>query len=271
MRSVVWTFALLVGAGCNQAPMGEPGSAGLPGEKGEKGDRGDKGEKGDRGDKGEAGPPGSPGAAGPTGLAGPAGMTGAAGPMGPAGPMGAMGPIGPAGPKGDPGMTGTAGPMGPPGAAGPSGAAGAAGAKGDPGPQGPPGPSGSGAYSEELGTFAGFTATTYTGAISGGRPGAHALCAAAFPGAHLCHASEYIQSESATTVPMSGAWVDPSTLDGDYTRMGGMPGSGRHVFGSSCSSWSTAATASTGFWITTSGTISSAGDCSASRAVACCQ
>lgn len=271
MRSIVWAFAVLIGSGCNQAPMGEPGTMGSRGEQGEKGDRGDKGEKGDPGMQGSPGATGPAGAAGMTGPAGPMGPIGPTGMTGPMGPMGPMGPVGPAGAKGDPGMQGPTGAPGPMGATGPAGAAGSTGAKGDPGPQGPPGPAGSGAYSEERGTFAGFTSMTYTGAISGGRPGAHAVCATAFPGSHLCHASEYIQAESATAVPMSGAWVDPSTMDGDYTRMGGMPGSGRHVFGLACSSWSTGATTATGYWVTTTGTLSSTGDCSASRAVACCQ
>jgi hypothetical protein len=154
--------------------------------------------------------------------------------------------------------------MGPPGATGPAGPGGA------PGPQGPPGPTGSGAYTEELGSFAGFTPSTYTGSISGGRPGAHATCAAAFPGSHLCHAAEYIQSNSATAVPASGGWVDPSTADGSSTSNIGMPGSGRTVYGSTCNSWTDGTTGRSAYWVNAGGSIDSTGDCSASRSLACC-
>jgi hypothetical protein len=238
--------------------------------KGDKGEPGEPGPQGTKGDKGEPGPVGLPGPKGETGPSGPAGPTGAAGPAGATGPIGPIGPTGAQGPKGDSGAAGAQGPKGDPGT---PGSTGPAGPKGDPGPQGPSGPAGSGAYSEEMGTFAGFTAATYTGEITfggGGRPGAHAICAAAFSGSHFCHATEYIQSASGTTVPMSGAWVDPSTIDGSSTVNSGPPGSGRYIYGQTCSSWTNGTNALTGWWISPSGYVGTSGNCSNSRALACC-
>lgn len=250
--------------GCNQPSGGDPG--GLAGPRGDKGDKGDPGEAGPAGAKGDKGDPGAPGAKGDPGPAGAAGPTGAAGPMGPAGPMGAMGPIGAtgaAGPKGDPG------PAGAPGAKGDKGDKGDRGAQGDAGPQGPAGPTGSGAYSEELGSFAGFTATTHTGNLAG-RPGAHAICNAAFAGSHLCHAAEYLQSNSGTTPPMSGAWIDNST-SGSGVNNSGTPGSGRYLAGSDCSYWTHGGAGSSGLWLNSQGVLTTTGDCSNSRVLACCQ
>jgi hypothetical protein len=176
-------------------------------------------------------------------------------PGGLVGPKGDPGPAGPKGDKGDPGSTGLPGPKGD---------------KGDPGPQGPSGPAGSGAYSEEVGSFAGFTPTTYTGAGIGGRPGAHALCAAAFAGSHLCHATEYLLSNSATTPPTSGAWIDPSTSGGAAVNNSGMPGSGRYIYSYDCNDW-TQATGTYGHWLTPAGDVSTDKDCTVARVIACCQ
>ena len=260
-------------AGCSNPGAGEPGGAGPRGEQGEPGPQGPKGDPGAAGPRGEAGPPGAKGDTGEPGAKGDTGPQGAAGVAGPMGPMGAMGPVGPAGPAGMQGVQGPPGVQGPAGAAGTPGAkgdAGAAGPKGDPGPQGPSGPPGSGAYVEELGTFAGFTPSTYTGAIMGGRPGAHARCAAAFAGSHMCHAAEYIQSNSATTPPTEGAWLDPSTAGGNDTANSGMPGSGRYLYGYTCNAWSNNSTSYSGTWVSPTGTITSSGYCDASRAIACC-
>lgn len=244
------------------AQKGDKGEAGDPGKNGNPGTPGTPGSPGATGDTGPAGPKGDAGPAGPAGAKGDPGMAGAPGApgaKGDTGPAGARGDVGPQGPKGDPGATGA------------KGDSGAAGPKGDPGPQGPSGPAGSGAYIEELGTFAGYTATTYTGSISGGRPGAHAICAAAFSGSHLCQAAEYIQSNSATTVPASGAWLDPSISDGDSENFNnGMAGSGRYVgYSGTCDSWSTTASGYSGTYIATSGAITN-NACSASRVLACC-
>lgn len=133
------------------------------------------------------------------------------------------------------------------------------------------GPPGSGAHIEDLGQFAGFSAASYTGAIAGGRVAAHAACAAAFAGAHLCHAAEYIQSNSGTTVPGSGAWLDASVSDTESDAFNnGMAGSGRYVmYSGTCDSWSTSSTSYQGTYVTVQGGISS-GSCATSRVLACC-
>ena len=255
--------------------MGEPGP---PGEKGDKGDPGDKGDKGDKGDQGPIGPgggdPGPQGPAGETGPAGPTGPTGPMGAMGPMGPMGMMGPIGPTGPAGTNGTNGAPGAQGPAGPQGPMGPPGA----GNPGPQGPVGPAGNGAYGEDVAAFAGFTATLSTG-NAGGRDGMHAKCAAEFPGAHLCHVSEYQLAGSATTVPASGAWIDPSVdVNGDFT-LDSSTSFGREARSSTCSAWTT--DSSTSFTTTymqpngrvvtaSSGTLPKPPGCETPRALACC-
>ena len=260
MRTLAWALAAIVPAlafcGCNQEPSSGKGDAvGPKGERGEPGPAGPPGAKGDTGAKGDIGAPGPAGVAGPAGATGPAGAAGPQGAKGDPGAPGAAGPAGMAGPKGD---TGAVGP------------AGAKGDRGDPGPQGPAGPTGSGAYIEDLGSFAGFTATTYTGGFTNGRAGAHAACSAAFSGSHLCHVSEFVQSTSATTVPASGAWIDPSssaTTSGIYT---GVPGAGRFIHGYACDSWTKGMSGYGGTWVDPSGAMSTSGDCTTSRPLACC-
>ena len=167
--------------------------------------------------------------------------------------------------------------MGPTGATGPAGT-------GNPGPQGPAGPAGNGAYSEDVAAFAGFTATLSTG-NGGGRDGMHARCAAEFAGAHLCHISEYQLTNSATTVPASGAWIDPSIIpyalssDSDLT-FESAPGFGREDFSYTCASWTSSATSGT--WsssflrpdgsvqATSSNTSPAPPGCDVPRALACC-
>ena len=283
MRQSLLVLSLLLPAlyvpACNTPSPSDPtaGEKGSPGAKGDTGDKGDTGAKGDpgpqgqKGDTGLPGPKGDPGLQGPkgdTGAPGPKGDTGLPGPKGDPGLQGPKGDTGPAGPKGD---SGSAGPKGDPGMPGSKGDPGSAGPKGDPGPQGPMGPPGSGAYIEDVGSFAGFTTTTYTGAISGGRIAAHAACAAAFSGGHLCHAAEYIQSNSGTTVPPSGAWLDASISDTESDAFNnGMAGSGRYVaYNGTCDSWSNASSSYYGTVVTPTGGIATQG-CNASRVLACC-
>jgi hypothetical protein len=64
-------------------------------------------------------------------------------------------------------------------------------------------------YGEDAAVFAGFTSATYDGVV-GGREKMNSLCGAAFTGAHLCHIGEYHLTDSATSVPASGAWIDAS-------------------------------------------------------------
>lgn len=255
-RSTMTTISLTLSCGlwlgCNQPQSGEAGQAGMRGEAGLPGDKGDKGDKGDRGDTGPMGPIGLTGTKGEKGDTGPQGATGMTGPQG---PTGMTGPQGATGAKGDPGAPGSVG---------------AKGDKGDPGPQGPTGAPGSGAYTEELGGFAGFTTATYTGAVANGRAGMHAKCATEFAGSHLCHAAEYTLSDSATTIPAGGAWLDPSSSLGTSVTNLGLPGSGRYIYGYTCAHWNDAAASKYGTYLTTAGNILDDTGCNVSRSLACC-
>lgn len=104
----------------------------------------------------------------------------------------------------------------------------------------------------------------------------NARCAAAFAGAHFCHASEYWLSNSATPPPATGAWIDSSaSIDNGDTVVSTFIGS--QDFGiytgkdSNCLSWTTA--------VPTNGpmngpTVSSTGtryvDCGTQLPLACC-
>jgi hypothetical protein len=179
------------------------------------------------------------------------------------GAMGLIGPMGPAGMNGAPGTNGTNGTNG---------------AQGNPGPQGPAGPAGNGADSEDIAAFAGFTAALSTGA-AGGRDAMHARCAAEFTGSHLCHISEYQQTTSATIVPATGAWIDPSvTPDSDLT-LESASGFGREAFSFSCGSWTSASNTSFAATFlrpdgrvqtTSSNTFPTPPACDVQRALACC-
>jgi hypothetical protein len=201
---------------------------------------------------GAAGPTGATGAAGATGPVGPTGLTGAAGPTGATGPAGPTGPIGPTG------LTGAAGPTG---ATGPAGT-------GAPGPTGPAGPPGAGGNYDENYGFAGFTAGTFTGNV-GGRITAHATCAAAFAGAHLCHAAEYLLTESTAPVPATGAWIDASSdLNASSTVIGASPLFGRYTNGA-CLSWMSGSSSSSGYIVGADGAVVSA-SCATTHQLACC-
>ena len=127
-----------------------------------------------------------------------------------------------------------------------------------------------GAYGEDGWGFSGFTAATTKGSIAGGRTGIHALCAADFPGSHLCHAAEYLRSNSTLDPPAAGAWLDPSEEAGKGPVYSGGPQSGRYPFSPSCNSWSTDLNAYAGTWVTPTGGISTSGGCDVPRALACC-
>ena len=172
--------------------------------------------------------------------------------------MGSIGPMGPAGP---------AGPAGAPGSVGPAGAPGPA---GSPGPQGPAGPPGNGAYAEDEPGFAGFTSAVFTGNI-GGRPAAHAACAAEFPGGHLCHASEYIVSTPAGAIPASGAWIDASVTWDDTLTFQGATIFGRNT-GYSCVSFTVDLSNYSGTYVQPNGSVTSGSTnvCSTPRRIACC-
>ena len=174
---------------------------------------------------------------------------------------GAQGPQGQPGPQGPPGNDGA------PGAVGPQGPEGAQGATG---PRGPAGPAG-GQPGNLSSSFVGFTTATISGDI-GGRAAAHQLCANEYPDSWMCHAAEYISSNSTIPVPASGAWLDTSVdSEGNRTVEGG-PHFGRFQ-SSSCNSWSSGSNGGNATHITPSGGIttwSSGSRCDAVRPLACC-
>ena len=212
------------------------------------------------------------------GVAGPAGATGATGPQGAmglqglAGPQGATGAPGAVGATGQQGPAGTTGPQGPQGSIGPAGATGAAGGigpQGVMGPQGPPGLAGAVLYLDggyalisDKPQFAGFTGSTWLGNF-GGSVVAHGLCAASFPGAHFCQVVEYGKTNSAASVPATGAWIDGV----DVTTMVRTP---------YCSGWSNATSSPLAFVLRPDGSASTQDrtstyfSCATARPLACC-
>jgi hypothetical protein len=117
--------------------------------------------------------------------------------------------------------------------------------------------------------FAGFTAATTSGG-AGGRFKMHALCATAFTGAHMCHASEYLRANSAASVPSGGAWLDPSTVNSTNIANTGVPDSARFIGAYTCSSWNNTGGGDYGTIVNELGAIDIYGDCSKARSVACC-
>jgi hypothetical protein len=203
------------------------------------------------------------------------------GPTGPTGPSGPRGDVGPTGPSGATGTAGATGPTGPSGATGTDGATGPTGPKGDTGATGPTGPSGpqgvsgpagvsiTGALIEDTASFAGYTPQTYTPAANIGRPGMHAICDAAFAGSHLCHASEFLAANSATAVPASGAWIDPSTdLTGQATWSSGAL-FGRADGSYTCGDW-TVNSGNTATIVSAAGGVNTTSTCNVPRPLACC-
>ncbi len=151
--------------------------------------------------------------------------------------------------------------MGPAGPTGPAGA-------GAPGPTGPAGPPGAGGSYEDNFGFAGFAPGTFNGNV-GGRTAAHATCAAAFAGAHLCHASEYLLTESTAPVPAAGAWIDASIdISGGSTVTGASPLFGRYT-GGVCTNWTAGGGAYSGYVLGVDGAITSA-SCTTAHQLACC-
>lgn len=177
------------------------------------------------------------------------------------GPAGPIGPQGPIGAQGDPGVAGAEGPQGPAGPAGPAGPMGPAGERGERGPSG-----------FEQVTFAGYVGTDITGSIADGRAGANQLCDNAFEGAHLCHAAEFLRAGDLSTVPDSGAWLDPSaTPVGASIISGGSPSFGRAINENlTCESWTSSGGGDDGVAVVAKGTIGVV-SCAQPRALACCR
>jgi hypothetical protein len=130
------------------------------------------------------------------------------------------------------------------------------------------GPAGSGAFIEETAGFAGFTPTSYVGGL-GGRVSAHALCDAAFTGAHLCHASEYMLTNSASPVPATSAWLDPSVQPNGTLTTLSSPLFGRGSAGTACGNWTLSGSGNVGSLVTVDGVIIT-GTCNVGRPIACC-
>jgi hypothetical protein len=155
--------------------------------------------------------------------------------------------------------------MGPPGATGATGAAGAQGVPGQPGPAG-------NRYGEEAASFIGFTTATTAGNV-GSREGMHAICAAQFPGSHLCHMSEYALATPATPVPAAGAWTDLSGYAGasasELTNQVGTTLTGRYAgpdYVYNCMNWTV--TTNTGLVAQPAGPATAS--CSSALPLACC-
>lgn len=116
--------------------------------------------------------------------------------------------------------------------------------------------------------FAGFTSTTSNGKL-GSRARAHALCNSEFPGAHYCHAAEYLRANSSAAIPASGAWIDPSANNSGVSYVG-LPTIGRQLNGYTCQSYVHDGTTYGGTSLQVSGAIGWGYDCNKTRPLACC-
>ncbi len=183
--------------------------------------------------------------------------------------------MGPAGPTGATGLAGATGPVGPTGLTGPAGRRARRAPRDLRGPLAPAlltdglcGPPGAGGNYDENFGFAGFTSGTFNGNV-GGRNAAHATCAAAFAGAHLCHAAEYLITESTAPVPAAGAWIDASIdVNGSSTITGASPLFGRYT-GGVCLNWTTSSSSYNGYVVGADGAVASA-SCTSTHQLACC-
>jgi hypothetical protein len=120
--------------------------------------------------------------------------------------------------------------------------------------------------------FAGFSASAYTGNL-GGRPAANAVCRGEFTGAHVCHAAEYLRTDSAVPVPAAGAWIEGSVDGGGSLVLGAATPTAGLNTGYSCQSFTSAsAGAISGAYLQPSGnpTWNSSAVCNVSRRIACC-
>ncbi|AKT39503.1 uncharacterized protein CMC5_036500 [Chondromyces crocatus] len=118
--------------------------------------------------------------------------------------------------------------------------------------------------------FAGFTAQAYPGDM-GGRPAVHGICSAAFPGSHLCHAAEYLRTQSSTPVPPEEAWLDASVTQSNGGTLQGGPSYGRNTY-DSCENYTFGATNPNiyGTRVLVNGALSTTTTCGTPRRVACC-
>ena len=194
-----------------------------------------------------------------------------AGITGPIGPQGLIEPMDfvPPAPQDPQGPKNPAGPIGPTGPTGPQGPAGPAGPTGPTGPQGPAGPPGTGSPYEDTASFVGFTVATRDGNI-GGRPAAHAICAAEFAGGHLCHISEYLLTNSTIPIPSVGAWLEASTTIDNGVTYESAPRFGRDTR-HSCLSFTSNSPSARGTYLRPSGYAKyDFLSCEIARPLACC-
>jgi hypothetical protein len=118
--------------------------------------------------------------------------------------------------------------------------------------------------------FAGFTSASLTGNL-GGRTAGHITCDAEFPGAHMCHAAEYVRAASTSAAPAAGAWIDPSADTLGTTTLSGAPSFGRYISSvNTCSHWTSATSSIVGPYIDAGGAPFTNGACNVSRRIACC-
>ncbi|WP_156338273.1 hypothetical protein [Chondromyces crocatus] len=121
-----------------------------------------------------------------------------------------------------------------------------------------------------MSAFAGVTSDSYAG-NHGGRVAAHSRCNAEYPGAHLCHAAEYLRTSSSHTIPQEGAWLDPSTNITGGLSLNGVPTYGRSSsLAATCNGGATAASNSNGTSVNAAGIIASTSSCAIARPFACC-
>ncbi len=122
----------------------------------------------------------------------------------------------------------------------------------------------------------GATAATFTGNL-GGRPGANAKCQAEFGGrAHLCHAAEYLRSNSSLLMPVSQAWIDWSASPVDGTAItNGVPRAGRSgTTSGTCNAWTSPTNSFGTLTVTRTGEVlnnATGVDCTQARPIACCE
>jgi hypothetical protein len=115
-----------------------------------------------------------------------------------------------------------------------------------------------------------FVGVTSSLALMQGRVAMHQVCSTEYPGAHFCHAAEYVRAASALPIPAAGAWIDPSVDDTSGTTYAGSPVFGRQMNSSDCLNWTTTNTNYYAPHVDSNGGISNSGNCLSQRYVACC-
>ena len=90
-----------------------------------------------------------------------------------------------------------------------------------------------------------------------------------FGDAHLCHASEYLMSNSATPIPAVGAWLDASVLPDGATTRDGSHRFGR-LTGGACQNYTTTLAAYSGTVLLPDGDPVVSSTCGTARPLACC-